>query len=77
MDSERYSRYSTWSRRRESSMYFFGTTLFYQDFKKRLLGMEAVFSLVKDSAVRAVHNLIRDLLTAMGRKAVQYSDVFF
>ena len=52
-------------------------SLIYQDFKKRLLGMEAVFSLVKDSAVRAVHDLIRDLLTAMGRKAVQYSDILF
>ena len=39
--------------------------------------MEAVFSLVKDSAVRAVHDLICDLLTAVGRKAVQYSDILF
>ena len=55
----------------------FWVTLFYHDFQKRLLGMETVFSLVKDSAVRTVHDLICDLLAAMGRKAVQHSDILF
>jgi len=39
--------------------------------------MEAIFSLVKDSAVRAVHDLICDLFTPVGREAVQYSDILF
>jgi len=51
--------------------------LFYQEFEQRLLAMEAVFSLIKDSTVRAVHDLVGDLFAAMGRKAVQYNDILF
>jgi hypothetical protein len=39
--------------------------------------METVFCLIKDSTVRTIHDLIRDLLSAMGRETVQYGDILF
>jgi hypothetical protein len=46
-----------------------------QQEKKRLLGMQPILSLVEDATLRAVYDVRRDLLAAVGGKAVEEGGV--